>query len=97
MKSDLAGLLQNAIGCPKHLRAYYKFSIDELLNNLREVKRRAAAGDTAVVAEFFEIYVLDANESEQAKIEQQQLNSAQRLLNELEGKATEARMMDGAA
>ncbi len=66
MKCDLAGLLQNArkFGNTAEHREYYEFCIDELINNLREVKRRHLAGDTKVLDEFFDIYVL---ETEKAK------------------------------
>lgn len=60
MRCDLEGLLQNALDNDPagEMHDYYQFCITELIGNLRELKQRAAAGDTGVVKEFFDIYVV---------------------------------------
>lgn len=66
MRCDLEGLLINSLKCQPRgqMQAYYEYCLRELLENLSELKRRSAKGDSTAVAEFFEVYVIDEKESQ---------------------------------
>lgn len=63
MKVSLDGLLQNAA---KATRGIYGHSLLELLENLKELRRRTQSGDMIALNEFFAIYVVKENEDERS-------------------------------
>lgn len=85
MRCDLAGMLHNALACRSNKwLQYYEAGIDNLLDNLRELRDRHAAGDTGVVKEFFDLYVVDEGNAAQIAAEDAQVTAAKVLLNKLE-------------
>lgn len=53
----------NIENCVRHCGAdgIYKGSLTELVENLKELHQRTAAGDMTAIDEFFNIYVFDTN------------------------------------
>jgi hypothetical protein len=66
MRIDLENMLRQAGIAADHgdeiHGSGYAFSLRQLGEHLRELRDRHAAGDTGVVAEFFDLYVLHDKE-----------------------------------
>jgi hypothetical protein len=65
MRSNIENCLKNALICKKEEKQYYEFSINEFVDNLKELRDRTKNGDFKALNEFFEIYVFNNEEKKQ--------------------------------